>query len=67
LTKDHMKDMMGIQQTKFISFLFQACLVLFLFPFVSSTQEHQEMLGTNSTNNDNHIKVSNLIYIFFLP
>lgn len=53
-----MKDMMGIQQTKFISFLFQACLVLFIFPLVSSSQEQNEILGTNSTNNDNHIKMS---------
>ncbi|KAK2441471.1 cytochrome b561 domain-containing protein [Trifolium repens] len=42
---------MEIQQKKFISFLFQACLVLFLFPLLSSSQE-------NSTNKDNHIKMS---------
>ncbi|XP_058760248.1 cytochrome b561 domain-containing protein At2g30890-like [Vicia villosa] len=47
-----MEDLMRIfHQKKFISFLFQTCLVFLLFPIVSSSQEHRKI-------KDNHIKMS---------
>ncbi|TKY46779.1 integral to membrane [Spatholobus suberectus] len=49
---------MGVQQ-KFISFLFHASLVFFMFPLVSSSQEHQQITSSHSRNKDNnHIKMS---------
>ncbi|XP_061356351.1 cytochrome b561 domain-containing protein At2g30890-like [Gastrolobium bilobum] len=48
---------MGLQQ-KLIAFLFQASLVFILFPLISSSQQHKEIIGTHSRKEDNHIKMN---------
>ncbi|KAK7255250.1 hypothetical protein RIF29_28656 [Crotalaria pallida] len=43
---------------KLINFLFQASLVFLFFLLVSSSQEHKEIIGSHSSNKDNHIKMN---------